>query len=78
MKKFTDWLENEAVDCGMCSPPLDSQKALNFLTNYLLGENWYILMPESQQQVNTEIVYEILSRHSRKFRKEWKKYLKKL
>lgn len=77
MKKFTDWLENDAVDCGLCSSPLEPQKALQFLKDYLLGENWYVAMPESQQQVNTEIVFEILSRHSRKFRKEWKKYLKK-
>ncbi len=77
MKKFTDWLKNEAKDCGMCAPPLEPQKALEFLQEYLLGEGWYVTTPESTNQVNTEIVFEILSKHSSEFRKEWKKYTKK-
>ena len=76
MKKFTDWLKNDAENCGMCDPPMNAQLAINFLQNYLLGEGWCITMPESQQQVNTAIVFEILLKHSREFRKEWKKYLR--
>ncbi|MBQ4556532.1 MAG: hypothetical protein IJA60_02665 [Clostridia bacterium] len=76
MKKFTAWLKNDAEDCGMCDPPMEAQKAINFLKDYLLGENWYITMPESQQQVNTAIVFNILMKHSREFRKEWKKYIR--
>lgn len=76
MQKFTDWLKNDSIDCGIFSPPLEAQKAINFLKDYLLGEDWYVVDPISTQQVNTEIVFEILLKHSRAFRKEWKKYLK--
>ena len=76
MKKFTDWLENEAEDCGILSPPLEPQMALDFLKDYLLGEEWYVCSPICQKQVNTEIVYEILRKHSKKFRKEWKDYMR--
>jgi hypothetical protein len=48
--------------------------ALEFLKNYLLGEDWYVVSPISTKQVNTEIVYEILYRHSKKFRIELEKY----
>lgn len=77
-QSFTNWLDNEAIDCGLCDPPLEAQHALHFLTDYLLGENWYVAMPESQKQVNSVIVYEILYKYSRKFRKELKKRKKEL
>ena len=76
MQKFTEWLKNDSIDCGICEPPMEAQKALNFLRDYLLGEDWYVTNPVSTQQVNTDIVFEILSKHSRVFRKEWKKYKK--
>ena len=49
----------DGKDYGLCSPPMDAQVALNELCRYFLGENWYTTMPESQKQVNTQIVYEI-------------------
>jgi hypothetical protein len=76
MQKFTEWLENDTVDCGMCDPPMEAQKAIDFLTDYLLGKDWYVTMPENTQQVNTAIVFEILLEYSKEFRKEWKKYTK--
>ena len=76
-QQFTEWLENDAEDCGMCDPPLEAQKAINFLKDYLLGEGWYVAMPENTKQVNTAIVYDILSEYSSEFRKEWKNYKKR-
>lgn len=76
MKKLTEWLENDAIDCGILEPPMEAQDALNFLKDYLLGEDWYVTNPVNQLQVNTDIVFEILIEHSKEFRKEWKKYLK--
>ena len=76
MKKFTDWLENDAKDCGMITPPMEAQQCVDFLCDYLLGEDWYSTSGASATQVNTEIVFEILTKHSKKFRKEYKKYLK--
>lgn len=76
MLRFTEWLKNDAVDCGLCSPPMEAQKAIEILKGYLLGEDWYDAIPESTRQVNTAIVFEILWKYSKKFRKEWKKYIK--
>lgn len=53
----------EDGDYGICAPPMDAQVALNELTRYLLGENWYVTMPLHQTQINTEIVYEIESKY---------------
>lgn len=74
MKQFTEWLENDAEDCGILSPPLEPQEAIKFLIDYLLGEDWYCVGPIHQTQVNTEAVFEILMKYSKRFRKEWKKY----
>lgn len=77
IKTFTNWLKNNSKDCGLLSPPLNPQLALEFLKNYLLGEDWYVVDPLRTEQVNTNIVFEILYKHSRKFRKEWKQYKKR-
>lgn len=53
-------------DCGLCSSSMDAQVALNELSRYLLGENWYTTMPLSQEQVNTEIVYAIEQKYKPK------------
>jgi len=49
----------DGKEYGICSPPMNAQVAVNELCRYFLGENWYTAMPESQEQVNTEIVFEI-------------------
>lgn len=76
MRKFTDWLENDAEDCGLFDPPLEPQLAINFLIYYLLGDDWYVVGPEAQTQINAAAVFDILLKHSKKFRKEWKIYKK--
>jgi hypothetical protein len=76
-KQFTYWLKHEAEDCGILQPPLDAQKALYFLKDYLLGENWYVANPVNTQQCNTQIVWEILERYSSEFNKELKRWYKK-
>lgn len=54
------------VDCGLLAPPMDAQIALNELCRYFLGENWYVANPIGQEQLNTEIVFEIESRYKSK------------
>ena len=73
-KQFTYWLENEAEDMGLMQPPLSAQKALGFLRDYLLGEDWYVVNPVNTEQCNAQLVFEILSKYSKDFRKEFKKY----
>ena len=51
----------DGKDYGMCPPPIDPQVAFKELTRYLLGEDFYIIMPVSVTQCNTEILCEIES-----------------
>lgn len=77
-KLFSEWLKEEfEKDKGNLLPPkLDDRRALLFLQNYLLGEDWYVVSPLSHEQVNTELVHDILYKYSKKYRKEYKKSLK--
>ena len=78
MKSYVDWFTENKEPNNLCDPPLDPQLALQFLCDYLLGEDWYVVMPESQKQVNSAIVDEILFKYSKQYRKEVKEYSKTL
>lgn len=75
---FIEWLksENSKDPDNMLPPALDFEKAIYFLKNYLLGEDWYVEYPGTPKQINTDIVYDILKKYSKKFRKELKVYEK--
>lgn len=77
---FTEWLKLEnAKDPDSTLPPeLDFEKAIYFLKNYLLGEDWYVNYSGSAKQINTDIVYDILRKYSKRFRKELKVYEKEM
>ena len=80
MANILKWLkeQNETVNKGnIFPPPLESQMAIDFLRTYLLGEDWYTVNPISQERVNTEIVFEILFKYSKRFKKEYKTMKKK-
>lgn len=49
-----------------------------FIIQYLLPENWYVADPIGQSQVNEIAINEILTKYSKKFRREHKKFLKEL
>ena len=70
-EKFFEILKDDSY--GICPAPTEAQLALYILCDYLLGENFYVAMPLRVEQVNTEIVYTILDRYSREFRKDKKK-----
>ena len=75
---FVEWLDEECKKDpdNLCDPPLNPQLAVQFLCSYLLGDDWYASMPESQLQVNSAIVFDILYKYSKKFRKQVKKFRK--
>ena len=75
--QFTYWLKHEAKDCGIMQPPLNAQKALEFLKNYLLCENWYVVNPVNTEQCNAQMVHEILLKYSKQYRKEYIKETKR-
>ena len=70
---FFEWLEEHNDKLNIFPPSMDAQTAVNFLCEYLLGEDFYIPYPASRGQANTEIVWEILERYSKRFRKEIRK-----
>ena len=43
-----------------------------FVINYLLGEDWYVVDPLGQTQINEIALYEILEKYSKRYRKECK------
>lgn len=58
---------------GIFPAPTDAQQAINILSAYLLGENYYIVTPIPNCQANTIIVQDILFKYSKKYRKRFKK-----
>lgn len=43
-----------------------------FVIDYLLGEDWYVVDPLGQTQINEIALYKILEKHSKRYRKEYK------
>ena len=75
-KKLFEILKNDTY--GLCPAPMSSIDAIDILTEYLLGEDFYIAMPLNREQANTSIVYQILMQYSKKFRKDFKRFKKEL
>ncbi len=44
-----------------------------FIIDYLLGEDWYVVDPLGQTQINEIALYQILEKNSKRFRKECRK-----
>lgn len=62
---------------GIFPAPTDAQQAINILSAYLLGEDYYIVDPIPNCQANTIIVQDILFKYSREYKKRFKKLRKK-
>ena len=48
-----------------------------FIIDYLLGEDWYVVDPLGQTQINEIALHEILEKYSKRYKKEYKLYLKR-
>lgn len=46
----------------------------DFIIQYLLGEDWYVIDPLGQTQVNEIALYQILETYSKTYRKEKKQH----
>jgi hypothetical protein len=75
-EKFLTILDDDTF--GILMAPTNPQLAIAVLTDNLLGENYYIPAPISNEQANTAIVHEILMRYSRKYRKTIKRHIKQM
>lgn len=72
MTKFSDWINENQDKENIIPPGMSDEEAINFLKNYLLGEDWYIAYSCSKSQANTEIVVAILEKYSKQYKKEKK------
>lgn len=72
--KYTEWLDKNWDKNNMFPPSLDPQTALDFLQEYLLGEDYYIVNPMPNIQANCEVVHDILYKYSKQYRKERKQW----
>ena len=74
---FTEWLyEQDKNNDNILAPSLNSQLALSFLIDYLLDDNWCINYSASEGQINTHAVDDILTKYSKRYKKEIKKIRK--
>lgn len=73
MKKTCEYsIEKYGTDnYGIMPPPCDAQLGLNCLIVHLLGKDWYSFSA-SNEQANTEAIYEILRRYPKK-KSLWKR-----
>lgn len=53
---------------------IDDTIMIDYLVDYLLGEDWMVTDPISHNQWNEIALYEILNKYSPKYRKEYKKW----
>ena len=76
-----EWLrdKNSTENKGnILAPCMDAQTAVNFLIDYLIGDDWYVAYPACTEQVNTEAVMFILQKFSRKYKKELKAWNRRI
>ena len=45
-----------------------------FMIDYILGEDWYVVDPLGQTQINEIALHEILEKCSKRYRKEKRRY----
>lgn len=75
---FLQWQKNHWEENNLFPPELEPQKAIHFLVDYLLGEDWYFVEPVNAKQGNVYILHAILRKYSFKYRKELKKLEKQI
>lgn len=55
---------------------ITDKEFVNYTIEYLLGKDWYVVDPLGRTQINEIALQDILLKHSKRFRKEHKKWLK--
>lgn len=70
MSYFYDWLKNNDTNNIFC-PPMSDTEVVDMLQHYLCSD-YISVNPVRRHQYNTEWVYHVLMKYSKKFRKEFK------
>ena len=61
-----DVRKEDNTDYGLCPPPVKADKGMQVLIDHFLGEDWYVTLPLSTEQVYTEAIYAILEKNRKK------------
>lgn len=77
---YTDFIKDkerkrEDKDNIYCTGITD-REFIAFIIKYLLGDDWYVIDPLGNNQINQFALEEILYMYSKKFRKEYRKELR--
>lgn len=62
--------QNREDKDNMFGVGISDQEFRNFIINYLLGEDWYVVDPLSSSQINEIALRKILEKYSRRYRRE--------
>jgi hypothetical protein len=68
--KFEEWYEQASRDQNrdpndLIPPAMNAQDGLSILQEEILGQDWCVVMPCNQEQVNAYCIAEILDKFSR-------------
>lgn len=80
-KEFSEILSKKAKEMGwediIFPPPTTDREASQILIHHFLGDDWYVVNPIGHEQINTEAVWEILSKYPHA-KQEKEKFYKKV
>ena len=66
-KEFEEILNKKRIEMGwednIFPPPTTDREFVEIIRNHFLGENWYVVNPISHEQINTEAIWDILSKY---------------
>ena len=72
--KLTEFMEKRYADRedkdNIFGVGISDSEFRQFIIDYLLGEDWYVVDPLGQTQINEIALYEILEKYSKRYRKE--------
>lgn len=75
MSSIFNWLDekNNGENKGnIFSPAMDDKEFIGFIMEYLCPD-YVSVNPISHEQINTEVLFEVLNKYSKKFKREVKK-----
>lgn len=52
---------------------ISDKEFIQFIIDYLLGEDWYVVDPLGHKQINEIALYKILERYSKRYKRERKR-----
>lgn len=74
MANLTDYMkekyDNREDKGNIFGVGITDTEFIHFTIKYLLGENWYVVDPLGQSQINEIALYEILEKYSKRYKRE--------